>query len=186
MPSSAKKRAPALTGKDWLDAGQRLLRTSGARALGLRALSRALGISTGSFYHHFESFDQYLAELADYYHLSQLQSNLATVREGAGDPREKLVMSARMAMERGWDRTSMAMRDWGKTYPAAAAAVRATDGALAEFFAQCFLDMGLSARQAALRSHILLAMGSSPVRPQHDVGPPDFAINALMDMLSRP
>ena len=56
-------RATDLTPRDWLEAGQSLLRRGGLRALKLRRLATELNVSTGSFYHHFTDFDAYQGRL---------------------------------------------------------------------------------------------------------------------------
>ena len=42
---------------DWIASGQVILRKSGISAVKLSALTARLGVSIGSFYHHFTNFD---------------------------------------------------------------------------------------------------------------------------------
>jgi len=58
-------REGRLSATDWIQAGQELLRERGISAIKLAALTERLGVSTGSFYHHFADFEQYLGALAD-------------------------------------------------------------------------------------------------------------------------
>jgi AcrR family transcriptional regulator len=49
---------------DWLELGERLLSEEGPQALSLERLTEAAGRTKGSFYHHFQSRDGFLAALA--------------------------------------------------------------------------------------------------------------------------
>jgi AcrR family transcriptional regulator len=54
-----------ITPRDWLDTGLRLLAEVGADGLTVEALTAALGVTKGSFYHHFRGFQEFkLALLA--------------------------------------------------------------------------------------------------------------------------
>lgn len=48
---------------DWLELGERLLSEEGPHALGVERLTEAAGRTRGSFYHHFESREGFLAAL---------------------------------------------------------------------------------------------------------------------------
>ena len=79
-------RQSDLTPRDWLDAGQSLLKRGGLKALKLRRLADELRVSTGSFYHHFPDFDAYQGRLATYFAEAQIEGLLAAVSRGAPDP----------------------------------------------------------------------------------------------------
>lgn len=49
--------------RDWLEAGLRILAKQGALALTIERLTTALGLSKGSFYHHFQGLPGYKAAL---------------------------------------------------------------------------------------------------------------------------
>src|SRR6476620_9404485 len=48
-----------ITRRDWLDTGLRLLAEVGADGLTIEALTAALGVTKGSFYHHFRAFQDF-------------------------------------------------------------------------------------------------------------------------------
>lgn len=60
MDAAAPSR---FTNSDWLSLGERLLCEEGAAALSLERLTEAAGRTKGSFYHHFQSRDDFLAAL---------------------------------------------------------------------------------------------------------------------------
>jgi AcrR family transcriptional regulator len=152
-----------LTRRDWLEAGQRLLRDGGVAALKLRPLAASLGISTGSFYHHFKDFDAFLVELAKYYSGEQLAGNLARVAREAATPFERIVSASRIAGEVALPELIAAMRAWAARDPRAAVEVEALERALLDFLGGCFADMGFSADEAAARAFVLLSAASGQV-----------------------
>ncbi len=161
-----------LTRRDWLEAGQRMLRTEGLRALRLRALAQSLDISTGSFYHHFKDFDAYLGELAAYYAGEQLTRNLAEIRAQAPTAHERLMATSRFAASHDLTRLMLAMRAWARSDARALAAVQALDAALMAFFAEALEEMGHSPRDAAARAVLMIAAANLEAEP---LGAPDRA-----------
>src|ERR1051326_1633880 len=54
------------TASDWLEEGLAILAESGAAQLTIDALIARLGVTKGSFYHHFASYQAYKEALLDY------------------------------------------------------------------------------------------------------------------------
>lgn len=155
---------PTATGRElWLGAGQELLRRGGVGAVKLRTLTAELGLTTGSFYHHFANMRMYLDDLARFYGADQVRANLELV--GDRDPRERLLRLAAMARDRRMVPLDAAMRDWAGSNALAADAVRAADEHLMTFVAAAFVELGFTADQARLRAHLLQAIAVARVIP---------------------
>src|SRR6476661_8934302 len=60
-----RKTSARLSRRDWILAGQEILREHGVSGVKLAQLTRRLNVSTGSFYHHFSNFDEYLGATAE-------------------------------------------------------------------------------------------------------------------------
>ncbi|MDB5430005.1 MAG: hypothetical protein JWP35_1121 [Caulobacter sp.] len=157
------KPTSALGRRDWLEAGQKLLRTSGVDGLKLRALAASLHISTGSFYHHFSDFDAYLVALARYYSGAQLSTYLGIVRREARTPHERVLRASRLAHEVALPALMVAMRAWARRDARVAPEVAALERGLTDFLIQCFVDLGFTADQAEVRAFIMLSAASSEV-----------------------
>jgi AcrR family transcriptional regulator len=142
---------------DWLVAGQRLLRAGGPDAVRLAALTESLGVTTGSFYHHWTDMDEYLDALADYFGAEQLEEGLALAR--ATHPMERLQRLADLAWDRRMSALDRAMRSWATGNRRAAAAVRTADRALLEFVESAFLDLGFERPDARVRACLLFSAG---------------------------
>src|SRR5438552_14192419 len=54
-----------VTREDWLDAGLQVLAQEGPEALAAERLAARLGVTRGSFYHHFKSRDAYSRALLE-------------------------------------------------------------------------------------------------------------------------
>ncbi len=154
------KDSKDLTREAWLKAGQDLLRESGLRALRLHNLTKTLNISTGSFYHHFESFDAFLGQLCAYYSGEQLDQNLADIRAQGTAPMEQLRSASTIATARNLRKLALAMRAWAQSDQRARKAVRAVDRKLMAFFAQCLEGMGFTPEDAVARAYLLIAAAS--------------------------
>jgi AcrR family transcriptional regulator len=157
-----KPTAP-LARRDWLEAGQRLLLNAGVGGLKLRALAASLGISTGSFYHHFSDFDAYLVALAKYYSGEQLAANIATVMREAETPYDRVVRASALARETSLPELITAMRAWARRDARVAPEVEVLERGLMDFLAQCFVGLGFTQEQAAIRAFVMLSAASSEV-----------------------
>lgn len=160
-------RAPDLTPRDWLEAGQSLLRRGGLRALKLRPLADELGVSTGSFYHHFADFDAYQGRLAGYWAEGQVHELLDAVRRAAPDPVERIRRLAQVVRRRRLSRLSIAMRAWADGDPRAAQAVERHDAIMLGFLTDCLHDAGFPRHEAATRGYALMTLGLAKVHAPH-------------------
>lgn len=156
-------REGRLSGADWLEAGQQLLCERGISAIKLAELTRRLGVSTGSFYHHFTDFEQYLGELANHYTVERVMSDLQVAgSDGEAPPVERLRRLARRSNEAGTFALDRAMRIWATMDPRAEAAVRRAEALVLDFTARCFVDLGFDREEALLRAGVLLSVNVAP------------------------
>lgn len=152
----------------WLAAGQELLRRGGIAAVRLQALTEELGLTTGSFYHHFAGMSEYLDQLAAYYGSDQPREHLAVAEDA--DPRERLRRLVALAGDERMVPLDAAMRDWAGSNVAAAEAVRAADEFLLRFIERAFLDLGYRRSEAQTRSILLFSAGVARISPPWQVG----------------
>jgi AcrR family transcriptional regulator len=78
------------TKQDWLIAGIHLLAAVGPEALTIEALCQRLGVTKGSFYHHFGSADKYKTALLAYFEQEGTLNIIEQVEETAVSPPQKL------------------------------------------------------------------------------------------------
>ncbi|MDG2304467.1 MAG: TetR/AcrR family transcriptional regulator [Candidatus Binatia bacterium] len=147
----------------WLEAGQELLRRGGIVSVKLQALTDEIGLTTGSFYHHFNGMKDYLDQLARFYGADQVRKNLFTVNDA--DPRMRLRKLGAMAIKDRMVPLDAAMRDWAGSNRIAAASVRAADEHLMRFIAKAFRNLGYPRREAQVRAQLLQSVGVARVMP---------------------
>ena len=147
-----------LSRTDWLDEGQGLLRDFGIGGVTIRVLTEALGVSKGSFYHHFKDLDDYLDALADYFSNEQMFDFFERARRQASDdPLTRMTELAKIVLQNDGRKLMMAMRAWAKSNKAAAASVRKLDAASMDFLTDVFLDLGFDRKDARLRAYLFIA-----------------------------
>lgn len=146
-------RATAL---DWIRAGQALLRRGGIGAVKVRDLAQVLGVTTGSFYHHFANLDGFLDQLAGQYaaDVERLDGSLAALAP-AGRIRALLAIRAR-ADQPVLDR---AMRIWAADDERARRAVARLDRAVLALIETTFVDLGFSPGESRARACTAYAAG---------------------------
>ena len=181
---TASARPPDLTPRDWLDAGQTLLRRGGLRALKLRPLADELGVSTGSFYHHFTDFDAYQGRLAGYWAQGQLTELIEAIRRAEAAPVGRIRRLAQVVRRRGLSRLSIAMRAWADSDPRAAQAVERHDAVMLGFLTDCVEANGVARADAAVRAYALMTLGLAKVHAPHLA--PASLMEELIALLATP
>ncbi|MEM8751757.1 MAG: TetR family transcriptional regulator [Pseudomonadota bacterium] len=110
--------------EDWAALGLAALREGGAGAIRLEAVTERAGKTRGSFYHHFESHDAFVAAMLALWRERQTEAPIAEA-DAAPDPAAALnALAARLdlALERAVRRLAAEREDW-------AAEVAAVDAA---------------------------------------------------------
>ncbi len=164
------------TGKtklDWVHAGQALLIEGGIDAVKLHCLTRKLDVSTGSFYHHYRNFDEYLSSLADFYGSEQAQLLFEEAKSRVGDDPAQLLREATTIFGVGSGRElNVAMRAWAQRDQRASAAIRRYDEVLIKNLDEIFIQLGFD--EIAAKSRTLLMMGLSSVDLDPKLMEPSF------------
>ncbi|WP_298667798.1 TetR/AcrR family transcriptional regulator [uncultured Sphingomonas sp.] len=178
-------RSSDLTPRDWLEAGQSLLRRGGLRALKLRPLADELRVSTGSFYHHFRDFDEYQGQLAHYFAETQVGDLIDALERATPDPIARIRLLGQTVRRRGASRMAIAMRAWAESDPRARAAVERHDTLLLDFLARNLAVHGFTRHEAEIRAYGLITLGLGKIHaPQLDM---NTLFDSLLDiMVARP
>lgn len=165
--AAAPARSNDLTQRDWLEAGQSLLRRGGLRALKLRPLADELRVSTGSFYHHFGDFDAYQGRLATYFAETQVADMVASLKRATPDPIDRIRLLGQTVRRRGLSRLGIAMRAWAESDPRARTAVDKHDAELLGFIGDCLEESGFDRGEADIRAYALMMLGHGKIHAPH-------------------
>ena len=77
------------TREDWIRKGLDMLSTEGYHAIMIDYLCAKFKITKGSFYHYFDSIDEYVRLLVKYWEKQTLMK-IETVLQGSASPEEKI------------------------------------------------------------------------------------------------
>lgn len=144
---------PPLTPADWLNIALRELRERGHGALKAQSLAKALNITRGSFYHHFDSLESFHAAVIK--HWSELSSGqiIRTARETA-DPQQALDDLLQKTFRSG-ETLERAVRAWSTVEPSVAEAVAKVDAERIGATEALLIQGGASASDARPRAQLL-------------------------------
>jgi AcrR family transcriptional regulator len=112
----------------WIDAALEALSAGGPDAVRVERLARALGVTKGGFYWHFDDRGGLLDAMLDTWERTVIDDVIDQVEGGGGDARDKLRrLFALAAARRDFVDVELAIRDWARRDAAAARRLRRVD-----------------------------------------------------------
>jgi AcrR family transcriptional regulator len=143
-----------LTRNHYLAAGLDLLAEGGVGAVTIAALCDRLGVTKGSFYHHFGDVAAFHEALLASWEDSTYQAIDAA--RAVADSRKRLSVLKELGVAAHHEAES-AIRAWGRSYEPASAALRRVDGAREANLVESFRAIGIPATRARHLARIGLA-----------------------------
>jgi AcrR family transcriptional regulator len=166
----------ALRRDDWLLAGLDALATHGPQSLRAAKLARTLGVTTGSFYWHFDSVDVFRAELLVYWKEEVVERLISEARAASDDPSQVLAEIRKRILESGAHRYDSAMRRWAGTDDCVLETVRRADEVRGAFLTDMLRASGVNAAEARERASLIGAAWRGSV---DDPGGPDSRMQLI-------
>jgi AcrR family transcriptional regulator len=137
--------APTRTPRtSWIEAGLRALASGGPDAVRIEPLAKALGVTKGGFYWHFDDRRALLEELLDAWERLGVDEVIERVEAEGGDARAKLRHLSGMAAGGGQAlridplRIDLAIRDWARREQSVAERLRRVDNRRMEYMRSLF------------------------------------------------
>jgi AcrR family transcriptional regulator len=163
--------ARSATPETYFDAAMRLLAGPGLPTLRIGRLCREVGVTSGSFYHHFGSWDGFVAALLEHWAAEEVDRPLELVRRAeVEDPGERVTLLKGLALTIP-HAAETAIRRWAGSDPAVAAAQQRVDdgrrAAVREVIAPLVGDETLTATLAEVGLSLLVGH-----QQLHHAGPP--------------
>jgi AcrR family transcriptional regulator len=127
----------------WVDQGLRALAAGGPDAVRIEPLARALGVSKGGFYWHFDDRRALLDEMLDEWERAMLDEVIEQVESGGGDGRARLRRLFELASSmsaRGLLKVDLAIRDWSRRDRKVARRLRRVDNRRMDYMRSLFGD----------------------------------------------
>ncbi len=154
------KQTSRLSKEHWLQRSMKFLEKRGPAAMSLDALTRHLGVTTGSFYWHFKSHARFLDELTDKY----IQDSTVSLTEHLATldlpPRELLCEAMWRIINFGLGGMDIHFRSLAISYPRVAVKIRAMDHLRARSIGDLFEAMGYTGDELRMRLHNFMVVNS--------------------------
>jgi len=149
-------KAPKRDRQDWLETARKELIAGGVERVKVEPLAKLLGVTTGSFYHHFKNRQELLDGLLQHWEMNNSAPMFAAVEAAGTDPNDQFdALMEVWISESDYDPAyDSAVRAWAHSYGAAEAYVRRVDGKRIEMLKRIFLGFGYDPDRAFIRGRI--------------------------------
>ena len=145
----------ALRRDNWLLAGLDALANYGPQSLRAAKLARTLGVTTGSFYWHFDSVGAFQAELLGYWKEEVVERLICEAKAASEDPKQVLAEPRKRILQSGAHRYDSAMRRWARTDDCVLETVRHADEVRGAFLTDVLTASGVNAGEASERARLI-------------------------------
>jgi AcrR family transcriptional regulator len=126
--------APLRTSKSaWIDAGLQALADGGPDAVRIEPLAKALGVTRGGFYWHFDDRGALLVEMLDTWERTATDEVLERVERRGGGPRVKAQRAGALTLSDELLEVDLAVRDWARRDALVAERLRRVDNRRMEY-----------------------------------------------------
>jgi len=154
----AKKNS--LTKDDWIKASFRALSAAGPQAIKAESLARALQVSKGSFYWHFDNVLCLKEAMLQRWVQVATEDIISAVREHASGAKEQIRLLIQIATSDrsepyGGKLAEAGIRDWARYDENAAATLKAVDSSRLKFLQTLFEEHGASSARATTHAKLL-------------------------------
>ncbi|WTX00820.1 TetR/AcrR family transcriptional regulator (plasmid) [Streptomycetaceae bacterium NBC_01309] len=164
----SKGRTPHMASRqDWLEAGLEILANSGARDMTLENLMEKMGLTKGSFYHHFKGMPAFKTALMQHYEEQLTAQYIEEAEAGAPPASEKLRRLLERVATESRDDPEAAIRSWALQDAEVAETQARVDRARLEYLESVWLEHSGDAREARVMGQLLyvILVGSTHVLP---------------------
>ncbi len=162
----AQTRTPRST---WIDVGLVALAAGGPDAVRIDLLAKALEVTRGGFYHHFESRAVFLDALLDEWEHRSTDEVLDRVEAGGGDARDKVRKAGMLTFAKDLLPIDLAVRDWARRDKSVARRLRRVDNRRMEYLRALIGTFSDDAGDVEARGMLAfsLAIGSQFIAADH-------------------
>ena len=153
MPTTRTPRS------SWIEEGLRALAAGGPDAVRIEPLAKALGVTKGGFYWHFDDRPALLEEMLDTWERRSVDEVIERIEREGGDGRARLRRLSGIASSRDeLLRIDLAVRDWARRDRAVARRLRRVDDRRMDYMRALFGDFCESADDVEARSMLAFSL----------------------------
>jgi AcrR family transcriptional regulator len=153
----------------WLEEGLKTLATKGPGALSIEKLARATGKTKGSFYHHFNSREQYIEALLKY-HENNTMDRIIEITSKVADSHTRREKLLKVTFQEISGDLELAIRAWALYDPMVRTFQYNLDRRRLDHIKEMHLGSGMTPDKAQLQSHrdYSLFIGLQQLRHHHN------------------
>lgn len=173
----------------WVEEGLQALARGGPDAVRVDSLAKALGVTRGGFYWHFDNRAALLEEMLDEWERIGVDEAIARVESDPGDAGEKLRrLFALAAGSRGLLKIDLAVRDWARRDQAVARRLRRVDNRRMEYMRSLFGEICADEDEIEVRCLFAFSLfvGSHFTRADHGGRSRQEVLELAMKRLTSP
>jgi AcrR family transcriptional regulator len=191
----AQARTPR---SSWIDEGLRALIRGGPEAVRIEPLARALGVSKGGFYWHFDDRQALLDEMLEAWEQALIDDVAEAIEaeDGDGDERSRLRRLFALATSSSGElakpvgelmKIELAIRDWARRDDAIAKRLRRVDNTRMSYMRPLFAAICEGDDEVEARCLLALSLfaGGPLVRVDHDGRRRSEVIESALELLTR-
>jgi AcrR family transcriptional regulator len=148
------------TKEQWLSLALEELSKEGGGRLRIETLVRALGVTKGSFYWHFEDRADFVRQLLDYWDSRYTRSVEGALEPVLGGGAEKLLALMELIVRDDLARYDVAIRAWAAQDSDVAKRVKKVDQFRYSFVRSLFSDLGFTGAELEMRTRTFVTFAS--------------------------
>jgi AcrR family transcriptional regulator len=160
MTRNADEPRSTLDRDAWVAAASKVLATHGVEGVRVEDLAKRLSVTKGSFYWHFKGRQDLLLAVLESWKEGRIRDIVKQTKAEPGKEREQIhhvIDVYRTARNSKGIAIELAVREWARRDPAAAAVVKEVDAKRLDCAARLFVACGTPEREAISRSMLLYA-----------------------------
>ena len=145
-----------ITQDQWLSKALELFAKTGEGGLRVEELARSLGVSKSGFYFHFNSREDFLQQLLDYWADEYTEVVTRNPLLLMTPPRERLLMISTLVFEQNLTEFDAAMQVWGNKDPDIARQVRKVIDVRLGFAGKALAELGFEGDDLTMRTRVFI------------------------------
>jgi len=146
---------------DWIYEAVRVLGEEGVEAVRVEPLAKRLGVTKGSFYHHFGDRDELLLAILDTWHQRATSLVIEVVNQHSRRPEERLRHLLEMAIDPALREVfrfvDVAIREWARKDRRVQSMLDSVDAERIAYIAERLVALGCDEAEAETRSFLIYA-----------------------------
>ncbi len=155
-----RKQKKQLSKEIWLQNALKQLSKKGNLSLTIEELSKAIGVTKGSFYYHFKNRYDFTLQLFDYWEAISTTNVMEHVNQAEGHAAERLLRLTKFLIKKDNWRYEIAIRAWVQFHPVLIPMLKQIDLRRYEFVSALFKEMGFTGDDLEMRVRTFLVFYS--------------------------